>query len=142
MDFTPKDEKDLKKFELLPADSIYDFEVLEATDRVSKSGNEMIEINLGLYITDKIGHRIYDYLLSQMEAKLRHFCDTTGLLREYENGTLTAAMCKGRAGKCKIGIKTDKNGEYADRNFVKDYICRPAKSLGGHTEYLSEEEAF
>ena len=135
MEFTPKEEKDLKKpFDLLPDNSIYDFDVLTATDEVSEKGNEMIKLNIGLYVTDRIGPRIFDYLLPSMEAKLRHFCDTVGLLREYESGRLTAGICEGRSGRVKVGIqkgkaKPDGDGSYPDKNVAKDYICRPAKPL-------------
>lgn len=141
MQVTPKKEEELKKpFDLLPDNSEYDFEVLNAIDKVSKSGNDMIEINIGIYTSDKIGPRIFDYLLDAMEAKLRHFCDTTGLLREYENGTLNAEMCRGRAGKCRIGIKKDKTGQYPDKNVIKDYVCRPAKPLRSNYSDIPEEE--
>jgi hypothetical protein len=134
MDFTPKDEKDLIQFELLPDNTVCDFDVLSSEDKRSKNGNDMIEINVGIYVEGKIRQRIFDYLLPLMEAKLRHFCDTTGLLTEYESGTLTAVMCRGRSGKCRIGIQKDKNGEYPDKNIIKDYVCRPAKSLNKETK--------
>lgn len=144
MEFQPKEEKDLKNFDLLPDNSIYDFDVLKAIEKKSKQGNDMIEINIGLYVTESIGPRIFDYLLPSMEAKLRHFCDTVGLLREYESGRLNAEMCDGRSGKVKIGIQKGKpkpgtDGNYPDKNVVKDYVCRPAKPLGNRSEPIPEE---
>lgn len=134
MDFKPKDEKDLNSFDLLPDGSVYDFEVLEATDETSKSGNDMIKLKIGIYTSEKIGPRIFDYLLEAMEAKLRHFCDSVGLLSEYEQGSLDAYSCRGRSGKCKIGIQPAKD-TYPAKNVIKDYICRPAKALSGsHSE--------
>ena len=129
MDFTPKKEEDLKSFDLIP-DGTYDFDVLKASDEVSKaSGNEMIKLTLGVYVDGKITKWVFDYLVPSMEAKLRHFCDSTGLLSEYEDGSLEAFYCKGRSGKAKIGVQKGQDG-YSDKNIIKDYVCRPAKGLG------------
>ena len=128
MDFTPKSEADLRQ----PAPAgTYDFEVLEADDDVSKSGNDMIKVVLGVFdpATGNIKWRVFDYLLASMEAKLRHFCDSVGLLSKYENGTLQAGDCRGRSGKAKIIIEIDKEDKYPPKNVAKDYVCRPAKAL-------------
>jgi hypothetical protein len=126
LSFTPKSEKDLKTSQLAP-EGTYDFDVLESRDRLSKSGNAMIEVKLGIYTGERITHHVYDYLLPQMEAKLRHFCDSAGLLTKYESASLEAADCKGRSGKCRI-VQTQDAG-YDPKNTVKDYVCRKAKPL-------------
>lgn len=128
MQFTPRSEKEVSQYSLIPKGE-YDFEVLEAEDCVSKnSGNEQIKLKLGLYVGDK-RRLVWDYLLPALEYKLRHFCDSVGLLAKYENGTLTAEDCVGRSGKCKIDIQRDPGGFYEDKNVVKDYVLRPAKPL-------------
>lgn len=124
--FTPKTEKELT--ELAPPGD-YDFEVLKAEDAQSKNGNPMIRLKLGIYNGDAMRWHISDYLVAAMEAKLRHFSDTTGLLARYESGQLAAADCTGRAGRCRIVIKSDE--KYPDKNEIKDYIVRPAKPLPG-----------
>ena len=131
MTFAPKSEKEVQEGALAP-EAEYDFDVLDAEDTISKSGNPMIKVKIGLYIGDKVKNQVFDYLLPAMEAKLRHFCDTTGLLSRYESGTLEAADCVGRSGRVKIVIEPEKNG-YPAKNVVKDYICRPAKPLGGQS---------
>lgn len=127
MDFKPKTEKEIEEEALFPAGE-YDFDVLTAEDTVSKSsGNSMIHVKIGVYVGSQI-RRIDDYLLPSMSAKLRHFCDTTGLLAKYESGTLEAADCFGRAGRVKISVDPAKD-QYPAKNAVKDYICRQAKPL-------------
>lgn len=130
MNFDPKSEKEVSEAACAPAGE-YDFDVLEAEDTISKSGNPMIKVNLGLYIDGKVKNRVFDYLLGAMEAKLRHFCDTTGLLSRYESGQLEAADCIGRSGRVKIVI--DPAGQYPAKNSVKDYVCRPAKPLASQS---------
>jgi len=128
MKFKTKTENELRE-ESLAALGDYDFEVLEASDAISKkSGNPMIKIKIGLYIDGRIKNHVFDYLMESMGAKLRHFCDTVGLLREYESGNLTADMCSGRSGRVKIVIDS-KDPQYPPKNAVKDYIVRAAKPL-------------
>lgn len=127
MNFKAKTEKEIQENNLL-REGEYNFDVLTGTDEISKnSGNPMIKIKIGIYINGKIKFSLFDYLTAGMEAKLRHFCDTVGLLSEYEKGVLTGDMLSGRSGKCKIAI--EKNDDYPPRNFVKDYVCRAAKPL-------------
>lgn len=129
MNFEPKTEMELQSEALAP-DGDYNFEVLEASDETSKkSGNPMIKVNLGLYFGEAIRWRTFDYLLPAMASKLRHFCDTTGLLAKYESGQLRAVDCVGRSGKCRVIVEEDKSGQYPDKNKVSDYVVRAAKPL-------------
>jgi len=127
LSFNPKTEQEVKTGMNAPAGE-YDFEVLFAKDRTSKQGNAMIEIKIGIYRGEAISNHVFDYLLAKMEAKLRHFCDTTGLLAKYESGTLCAEDCVGRSGRVKISIR-EAEGNFEAKNEVKDYICRPAKEV-------------
>lgn len=138
MEFKPKSESELKEAMLAPVGD-YDFDVLSAEDGKSKKGNAMITVKIGLYRGDAISNHVYDYLLAQMEAKLRHFCDTTGLLSAYEAGTLTARDCVGKSGRVKIVVK-EADGQYQAKNEVKDYICRPAKALSAPAEESDDSD--
>jgi len=132
MEFKPETEAELKAKSLAPAGD-YDFEVLTAEDKTSKKGNPMIAIKIGLYIGEKITKHVFDYLMPSMGFKLRHFCDTVGLLARYEDGTLCADDCKGRSGTVKI-VVDDSNTAYPPKNVVKDYVPRAVKPLGATVE--------
>lgn len=129
LSFQPKTEAQLAEANLIPDKSECDFEVLQAWDKVSKAGSPMIHVKLNVYREDGTGKFIDDYLLGAMEAKLRHFCDTTGLLPQYQAGSLCAADCVGRAGKVRVGIEKDETGQYPPKNKIKDYVVRKAKPL-------------
>lgn len=118
--FQPKTEEELKKTVLLPKGE-YDFEVIGAEEAVSKQGNDMIKLTLKVYDTDGTTTTVFDYLLASLEYKVKHFCDTTGLIAEYQSGALTVDMCLNKCGKCKLDIEKDKTGKYDDKNVVKDY---------------------
>lgn len=136
--FAPKSEKEIQESALAPAGE-YDFDIINAENTISSNDNPMIKVEIGLYIGSEVKNHVFDYLLPAMEAKLRHFCDTTGLLARYENGGLEAADCIGRSGRVKISIEpaTEK---YAAKNVVKDYICRPAKPLAGTVKNVPVED--
>jgi len=141
MHFTPYSEKDLPR-QLLEKGE-YDVEVLESTDVISKNTSaEMIKLNLAVWVGDKVRCRLFDYLLDAMPAKLRHACDTFGLLDKYQNGSLRAFDFEGRTGKAKIGIQSDKTGQYPDKNSIVDYVCRPAKQLSKEQPQKDDDLPF
>lgn len=129
MKFTPKTEAEVSAFELFPVGE-YDFDVIKAADVVSSKGNEMIKLELDIYAANGNKTRVFDYLLEALAYKLKHFCDCVGLSKAYEEGKLNAEMCMGKAGRCKLGIQKDKNGEYPDKNVVNDYCIekKPEKN--------------
>lgn len=130
MNTTPRTEEELKKMQLAP-EADYAIEVLEASDEISKNtGHDMIRLKIGIYDTDAIRWRLFDYLLDSLPAKLRHACDTFGILDKYQAGTVSAKDFMGRTGHAKVVITEDKNGKYPPKNTIRDYICRAAKPIG------------
>lgn len=119
MKFDPKSAEELVAETLLPAGT-YPFEVIAASDEFSKAGNEMIKLKLSVFGNDGDAHHVFDYLLEKLAFKLRHFAETTGLLKDYEKGELTAFACNEKAGYVKISIE-DSPG-YGAKNVVKDYV--------------------
>ena len=118
MNFTPNhEENETISEEMFPKDE-YDFKVVYAKEKKSKSGNDMIEIIVSVYDKGKI-IRVYDYLLEAMAFKLKHFCETTGLETAYTEGTLTAKMCVGKTGRCKLEIQSSPG--FPDKNIIEDY---------------------
>ena len=126
MNFEPKTEKQIQEERLLP-EGAYDFEIIEATDETSKAGNDMIKIKMIIHHEERARGPVTDYLMPSFPSKLRHCCDSIGLLAEYEKGTLEAMFFVGLTGKVKLVIKEDKAGTYPPKNEVKDYVLRDAK---------------
>ncbi len=114
MQFKPVSEKELKQASLLPP-GIYDCEVVEATNSVSTSGNDMIVLKLKVFDNNGGSRFVRDFLLEKMAYKLRHAAVAFKLSDEYEKGELIASDFVGKTAKCKIRI----NGEY---NNVQDYV--------------------
>ena len=130
MKFTAKTDEEIKsedKYAPFEAGE-YFFEVLEAEDAVSSNGNDMIKINIKVFDngTERTT-RIYDYLLEAMLFKVKHFCDSTGLTKQYEAGELSSDLLVGQTGKVQLIIDTyKKDGEEKTTNKVKDYVVSEA----------------
>lgn len=130
MQFTPKTEQELIEENLFPA-GVYPFEVVKAEDKQSKSGNDMIVLNLRVFYGERTSF-INDYLLEAFGFKLRHAAVQMGLEDQYETGAINAEDFLGKTGYAKVGIRKDKlkKGEpdrelYPDQNTILDYVEAP-----------------
>lgn len=126
MKFTPMSAEEIALAGLLEP-GIYPFEVMAASEELSKNGNEMIKLKLAVFGTDGQQVHVFDYLLEKLAYKIRHFCEHTGMLDKYEKGTLSELDCEGKAGYVQIVIDPA-NGVYMPKNSVKDYVKSPDKA--------------
>lgn len=136
MTFTPKSEaalvKENEERNILWPKGEYDFEVVNYEDAVSKSGNDMIHLELKVFHPDGGSQTIHDYLLASMMHKLRHACEAIGILDRFESGTLEASDFDGGVGK--VMLKVDKakpNSGYRDKNSVDDYCKQAVRAARG-----------
>lgn len=123
MQFKPYSDKEISEMNLWPKGE-YDFEFGAAEEKVSSSGNDMIVVEVKLYNAEGRSRMVTDFLLptEAMAYKLKHACEAVGLLDSYEAGTLNAVDLTGRGGRCKLGIQSDKKGQYPDKNVINDYV--------------------
>lgn len=120
MQFTPKTEEQIAD-ERLWAEGEYDFQITWGMDKVSKSGNDMIELEIMVYNADGHFITVRDYLMEKMMYKLAHAAKACGLGNEYNSGSLEGEMFSGKSGRLKLGKQEGKDG-YGPKNVVKDYI--------------------
>lgn len=141
MEFNPTDGAPRSSFELLPAGE-YDIEVLEAEERESQKGNQMIALTLQAKHPDGYDARVWDYLVSVPAAifKIKMFCEATGLGKKFEGGKLTAEDCVGKRARAKIVVDEGRDG-FGDRNSVSDYVEAGADTGGGISTMPSEPAA-
>lgn len=123
MRVNPKSETEFKSRRLMDP-GIYSFQVFDAIEKTSKSGNEMIEVILKVIDLNGRVHTVNDYLIDQepMDYKIRHLWDSVGMINKYESGNISPEDIKDKKGKVKIRITKDKKGIYDDKNTVVDYI--------------------
>ena len=121
-----------KKIYFLVPKGIYDFEVVESRFKISNSGNPMISLILKITDNQGVERLIFDNLIAidMWEWKTRHFCDSVGLEKEYDEDKFNDNVCLFQRGKLSLGIqkgnKKDDGTFYPDKNVVDDYLPRTA----------------
>jgi hypothetical protein len=131
---TEEEAQKAREFPTLP-DGLYDFAVTEHKLTYSKNGNAMIALKLRI-IHDGQEFNVFDNLIGtkNMAWKTKHFCDTTGLEKEYIAKQFNERLCANKRGTCAIGFvgatpKNDGSGQmWKAKNEVVDYIS--ADKLG------------
>lgn len=123
MRFQPRTEQEVSAGGLW-VKGTYDFEVVEAAEKQSSKGNDMVELVIRLYDKEGRTKKVFDWLVATTGGayKIRHFADATGMLGEYERGELEAFKMVGKVGRCEVAIKKDKAGAYPDKNSISDYV--------------------
>ena len=154
--FNPMTDEELDTYNLLP-DGIYAFEVAKSTRKVSKAGNQMAALQL--YVWDKEGkmHIVFDNLIFSTVPlnikKVKRFCDTTKLSKEYKEGRIPEDLTK-RNGFVEIGTEDAKpkegGGFYPKKNIVIEYVMTAKGALmhdmnyaepeGGKDDFKDDEE--
>lgn len=136
MDVTTKTEAEIQPTVLLPG--VYDAAVRATADKISKAGNDMIELSLAVWGNDGDQSVVFDYLLDAMKYKLRHFCFAVGLDEAYNSGELTAEMCQGH--EVRVSLRIDAgNGEWPRTNKVIDYM--PLANTAGDAAVDTADDA-
>lgn len=126
--FPPMTEEEINASNLIEA-GVYNFEVVKANRRMSKSGNPMAELNINVWDKQGKQHIVFDYLVFSSVPlnikKIKHFCDATGLSKEYNRGELPEELDR-LSGKVEIGVQDEQpkpsGGFYPKKNIVVDYV--------------------
>lgn len=118
MDFNAQQMRE----DALLKDGRYKYTVLDAREKVSSTGNNMINLKLSLEVN---GRRVvfFDSLIftPKMFWKVEHFCKASGMPEKIDEGSLTPNDCFAKEGYVDIIRKADnQTGELT--NQVKDYI--------------------
>jgi hypothetical protein len=140
MRFTPKSEEEIAEAGLLPKD-IYDAEIIEAEETVSKAGNPMLKINVKVYRPQGGFTLIFDYLMETMAHKLRHCAYACGFGADYENGVLNAHDLIGRSFKVSVSIVQDKAKQYPPKNQINDYVVDESEKQAASAAKLVVSES-
>jgi hypothetical protein len=95
-------------------------EIIEAIEKVARSGNDTIELTV---IVE--GRTLRDWLTDagRGSLKLRHCCQACGddVFRRYEAGEITQEDFPGHHVQVKIGVQKGTSAYPGDRNVIEDY---------------------
>jgi len=113
--YDPKDAKE-NDFKILPA-GIFEAEIIEVEDKISKAGNEMLVLTLNAFGEKGEKVRVYDYVVNPSGLwKLKSICRCLNL--EF-SGTLDEQLLVGKRFKVKLKVKPE--GDYPAKNEVEHY---------------------
>jgi len=130
-------EAQQERFQLLK-EGTYNAYIEKSEDRVSSTGNPMMDITLSVYDNDGRPHTVRDFLVftKGMMWKVIGFANSAGIYKEYEDGALCSEVALGHKVRVKIGIEqgsiipNDKlkdkvpGARYPDKNKVAEYLMR------------------
>jgi hypothetical protein len=127
MNFQPRTEQEITESALLRRGE-YDFEIIDATEKKSSAGNEMIELKVRVSNGIGISRMLTDYLLAKRPARLRNCCAACGLLDKYATGCLSADDFPGKRGTLRVTVEKAKG--FSARNIIQDYVSASAAAVG------------
>jgi len=101
---------------LIPSDTWLQATIETAEDKVSKSGNEMIEAGFKVY--DMAGKQptIKHYFVASAPGMFKKLCNVLGL--DFESGYISADSLIGKNVFVKVKIQKDETGRYDDKNVI------------------------
>ncbi len=126
MKHTAMTEEQIAESGLLP-DGVYDFTIVQVTEGMSKSGNDMFTLKLHVFNTEGEPIVLLDWVLAAFPKKFKHLHDALGLLDLYAKGDTRPEDLEGKSGKLLLGKGkpyTDANGIERINNSVVDYVKR------------------
>jgi len=116
-EYDPKDGED-KGFTVLPSGD-YEIEIKNVLEKVSKAGNDMLELSICVYGNDGVESKVFDYIVNPATIyKLKSICRCVGF--EFE-GTIDEQLLIGKRMLANVSVRPPKDG-YAERNEIKRYL--------------------
>ena len=127
------------------ADGNYPFEIDNCICKPTKGGidkdgnpkpiHQMLEIEFLFWDTNGVVKKQRDWIvfMENMDWKLRHLANTTGLLDLYEQNKLDCEHLHKKKGVFTLGTKdfVGNDGIKKKMNFVKDYVKKPSDKEEG-----------
>lgn len=139
-------------------DGEYDAMIKFATRSISKIGNVMGDLSVSVFDKEGNTHDLRDFLVftPKMLWKVKHFCDSSGLEKEYIEERFTPEMAQGKFVRVRVArqfgneIPEDKlNGKapgarYPDKNVIEDYIPGATRVNGKPSDecFINDEIPF
>jgi hypothetical protein len=111
------DSADIEPPRALEPGKAYAATVMDAEERVSKNGNPYIDLKIAVYVTPDKPVTQYTNVMVAFPPKLRAFCLSAGLFRQYAAQELHFSDCCNKSCCVIIGKKKNDNGFYEIETF-------------------------
>lgn len=110
------------KGDLIEAGGKYRATVIEAEEKVSKAGNDYINLKLQIHAKDDKSITSYVVIMGKYYSKLKNFCISAGLNKQLINQTLSAHDCEGSHCCVVMTQKKNERGYFEVDDFEFDDI--------------------
>jgi len=132
-----EEEAMAERFQLIK-EGEYDAIISASQDKVSSSGNDMMDMTVTVFDAEGKAHEVRDFLvfMKAMMWKIVHCAGSAGMMPTYQAGKLCSETITGKRVRVKVGIDAGKpipedrlNGKpfgscYPDKNKIEDYLKR------------------
>lgn len=136
-DVMSEQEAMAERFQLIK-EGVYEGVITSSEDKKSSTGNPMMDMTVTVYDENGKPHDVRDFLVftKTMMWKVVHFCDSAGILKEYEEGKLCSQVAIDKRVMVQVGVEEggeipqDKlkgkplGSKYPDKNKISEYIKR------------------
>ncbi len=104
---------------LIPSDTWLQATIETAVEKVSKSGNEMIEASFKVYDNAGKQPNIKHYFVASAPGMFKKLCKVLNL--DFESGNVSADSLIGKTLFVKVKIQKDETGRYDDKNVIAGF---------------------
>jgi hypothetical protein len=105
--------EDMERPDSVELGATYDATVTQATEKVSKAGNDYINLKLAVYADPDKPATLYTVVMPSFPDKFTAFLMSAGMYRQLASQEIYASDCEGK--NCKVIIGKEKNDKgYAE----------------------------
>lgn len=124
---------------LIPRDTWCKALIVNAEEKVSKGGNEMIKTDFQIYDIQGLHPIISHYFVATPSGLgfLKKLCDAIGI--DFSKNKISAEELKGKSISVLIKIQEDKTGQYPDKNVLAGFAKDLPVSEGSQQAPKEEE---
>lgn len=131
-----------ERFSLIK-EGVYEGIITSSQDTKSSTGNPMMDMTITVYDENGKPYEIREFLVftKNMMWKVIHFADSSGLLKEYEEGRLCSEVAINKRVVVKVVIEEGKEipqdklqgkpigSKFPDKNKISEYIKKNAQDI-------------
>jgi hypothetical protein len=101
--------------------------IVEAEDKISKQGNEMIVATFRCWGPSQPSD-ITHYFVGSKPGMFKKMMAVLGMTAAYESGDVSAETIKGREMEVLVKIREDDTGQWDDKNVIAAFRAMPPKA--------------
>jgi hypothetical protein len=114
-----KNETEIAQARLMP-DQWYEAYSMDAEEKISKAGNEMLVMTVIIRLSGS-DRKLIDYMTASAEYRLLSLAEATGNRAKYDAGELNSVDVRAKHFRVKTAMQKDRTGVYGDKIVIAEY---------------------